>query len=238
MLNVYESIVFQILYRKKPNILAKTLFYCASLMPYTKVLRYQIPESSFLQLVPSFYLTLFFICFSFLFFFSDFLFFFVKQHDLIKKFGFKSLIKIQLILLIKISFFIALNILLVLVILILPLSLESFVVYSHELLESSWSFFEVLSAQLSLSSFLLLGSQFPIIFSVFLLHEQDISLIPKIWKMLFIFTILTIAMVTPTIDWCTQLSFSFLLFFLFLYFISLLQKRLSIKFLEISSLTF
>jgi Sec-independent protein secretion pathway component TatC len=77
---------------------------------------------------------------------------------------------------------------------------------------------------------LIVLSQIPIIALNSLNTEKDINFLPEFWKTLALIIFLAAGFITPTIDGYTQLSFSASAVALYIIIISLLEKRVNVKF--------
>ena len=73
-------------------------------------------------------------------------------------------------------------------------------------------------------------SQIPVISLNTLNTEKDINFLPEFWKTLSLFIFLAAGFITPTIDGYTQLSFALSAVSLYLVVISILEKRVNVKF--------
>ena len=113
---------------------------------------------------------------------------------------------------------------------IIPLGLDAFYSYGEKTLENFWSFDEVLNLETILLIVLITLSQIPVISLNTLNTEKDINFLPEFWKTLSLFIFLAAGFITPTIDGYTQLSFALSAVSLYLVVISILEKRVNVKF--------
>ena len=77
---------------------------------------------------------------------------------------------------------------------------------------------------------LIVLSQIPVISLNTLNTEKDINFLPEFWKTLSLVIFLAAGFITPTIDGYTQLSFALSAVSLYIIVISLLEKRVNVKF--------
>jgi len=113
---------------------------------------------------------------------------------------------------------------------IVPIGLDSFDSYDQETLTNLWSFEEVLALESILLTVLIALSQLPIFFVTYLTTEKDVNELPEYWKNLSFFIFVFAGFITPTIDGYTQFNLSISAISLYLMIISLVEKRVSIKF--------
>ena len=113
---------------------------------------------------------------------------------------------------------------------IIPLGLDAFYSYGEKTLENYWSFDEVLNLETILLIVLIVLSQIPVISLNTLNTEKDINFLPEFWKTLSLVIFLAAGFITPTIDGYTQLSFALSAVSLYIIVISLLEKRVNVKF--------
>jgi Sec-independent protein secretion pathway component TatC len=68
--------------------------------------------------------------------------------------------------------------------------------------------------------------------------EKSILILPKYWKTVSFIIFLIAALITPTIDGYTQVSFAFSALSLYLMIILILSKRIDLKFNTVQSIAF
>ena len=73
-------------------------------------------------------------------------------------------------------------------------------------------------------------SQIPVVSLNTLNTEKDVNFLPEFWKTLSLVIFLASGFITPTIDGYTQLSFALSAISLYLIVISILEKRVNVKF--------
>jgi hypothetical protein len=188
-----------------------------------------------LQLVPGFYLILLFIAFLVLVNLSNLLLTISHEVDIRKAGGSKTFNKIEVLLLVKFGFVVLFTGLLIAFNTLVPLSFDSFDSYGETTLEDVWSFDEIIGLETILIFFLVILAQIPVIaeFDV----EKDAILLPEFWKPLSLSSFVLSGLITPTIDGYTQLSFAGSAIALYVIVITIIQKRVDLKFLETSSLS-
>jgi Sec-independent protein secretion pathway component TatC len=113
---------------------------------------------------------------------------------------------------------------------IIPLGLDAFYSYGEKTLENFWSFDEVLNLETILLIVLITLSQIPVVSLNTLNTEKDVNFLPEFWKTLSLVIFLASGFITPTIDGYTQLSFALSAISLYLIVISILEKRVNVKF--------
>ena len=230
MLNLDVPSLLNISYFRQRDLFFKSFLYSVGVFTLINLLRAQISEINLLQLVPGFYLVLLFICFFFLILTSDFLCRFSLELDHNKSMGTKTLTKLDLGILIRLGLFLLVSSCLVTINNVIPVSLDSFDFYGEETLENLWSFDEVISLEINLLIIIIIISQLPIFTLGVFGTEKIVNLLPEFWKIVSFIIFLAAGFLTPTIDGYTQLSFSGSAIFLYLIVISLIQKRINIKF--------
>lgn len=237
MLNLDETLAFNSDYINQRDFYLKGFLYFIGVFIFVEILRSQVSEINLLQLVPGFYLVLLFSSLILLLLASDFLFRFPLEVDNRKEFGTKMSHKIQIMILLRLSFFFLLSISFIGLNTIIPLSLDSFNSFGENALENTWSFDEVINLEAILFLFLIALSQFPILGISYLTTEKDANHLPVFWKAVVIISIVFAGIITPTIDGFTQFSFAFSTISLYLLIINIIEKRISIRFIGLNSLT-
>lgn len=237
MLNLDATVLVSNIYSSQRDFYTKTVLYSIGSIVLIEVLRNQVPEINLLQLIPGFYLALLFFSLLILLVGGDLLLRLPFEFDIRKEFGTKTEQRISLIANLRFRLLLFTAIVLTSLRSILPLSLDSFNSYGEDTLENLWSFNEVLNLEGILLILLSFLSQFPISLIFYLTDEIKSNKLPEIWKPLSLLAFLAAGIATPTIDGSTQLTFAFSTIFLYLIIINLLIKRLSIKFIGITSIT-
>jgi hypothetical protein len=230
MLNLEETIKINTIYQNQRNFLFKSFCYSTSVIIIVDIFREQVPEINLLQLIPGFYLFILFISFIGLVAISNFFITIPINIETRKLFGTKTLAKFTVFLSFKLSFFFFFFLLIVSLNSIIPISLDSFNSYGEKTLENLWSFNEVINLEIILLFILTILSQMPFLINCFLVNEREVIFLPSFWRPLTLLIFIISGFLTPTIDGYTQLSFSISSFSIYLMIISLLEKRLNIKF--------
>jgi hypothetical protein len=236
MLNLEESIEQNSYYNNQKDFFSKIVLTIFPVIIFLTILSNQVPEMNLLQLIPGVY---FFLLFFFLIIVincTSFIFDLPSELDNKKENGSKTKIKLVKGSFIRLSFFLFFSFFILFINTLIPLSLDSLNSYGEKTIENSWSFDEVLSLEFFLLIILIFFSQFPFFITFYLTIEKKISFLPKIWKLLSFFAFLGAGSITPTMDAYTQCAFAFFVIFLYLVIINLVEKRLSLKFLSITSL--
>lgn len=236
MLNLDETIIIQSEYLVQKDLYLKAFSYAFGVTVFLDILRSQVPEVNLLQIIPGFYILLVFSSLFCLLVFSDFIFRIPIELDAKKEQGTKTINRIQLITLLKVTFSFLFSTLFIVLNTIIPLSLDSFDSYGENALESLWSFEEVISLESILLFLLLFLSQFPIIITSFLTTEIDISLLQEFWRIIVFVSVIVSGVITPTLDINTQLSFVFFTSIFYLFIINIIEKRVNIKFIGLNSI--
>lgn len=230
MLNLDETLGRKISYNKQRDLYLKGLLYSLTVLIFVTILRNQISEVNLLQLIPGFYLILLFISLLIVVSLSDLFLRLPIELDEKKENGTKTIERMEIFFVIKLSFFFLSTYLLIVLNTIVPLSLDSFNFYGEQTLENLWSFDEVLALELILLLILILLSQFPPIAIYQLTTESKVTFFPEFWKSLSLVIFIGSGLLTPTIDGYTQLSFATSAISLYLAVINFIEKRINIKF--------
>jgi hypothetical protein len=230
MLNIDSPLSIFPFYINQRDLYIKGFTYSIGVFTFLYLLRSQVAEINLLQLVPGFYLFLLFLSFLLLLFLSDFIVQFPLTVDTEISFGTKILARIGITIKKQLNIVLLLNCVLLALLLVIPLSLDSFNNYGEKTLENLWSFDEVIGLEITLVSIITIVGQIPIGLLSNFTNEKFVSSLPKFWK-IFSFSVFVIAgFLTPTIDGYTQLSFAGSTIFFYLLIINLMEKRISIKF--------
>lgn len=229
MFNIDETTEFKPLYNIQKDLYLRGFVYSIGIFLFIDLIRSQISEVNLLQLIPGFYLLLLFFSFIFLMYFS---YLFVRVPFLVdnqKSSGTKTLTKIELKVSMKLSLFLFLTELVLILNTVIPLSLECFNSYGEKTLENTWSLDEVISLEIILLVILLILSQIPLTFLLQLNTEKAILMLPKYWRTVSFLIVLISGFLTPTIDGYTQVSFAFSTLSLYLLLINFSEKRILLK---------
>lgn len=230
MLNLEETLSVTYYYNIQKDLYLKAIVYIVGAIVFLDLLRSQVAEMNLLQLVPGSYLFLILISFLLLMVTSTFFCGLPFEFDTRPGFGTKTILRLDSVTRLNTSWFFFIGFFVVSLNTILPIGLDAFDSYDQETLTNLWSFEEVLGFESILFTILLTLSQVPTLVLQTLTTEQDMNRLPAYWKNLSFFTFVFAGFVTPTIDGYTQLNFSILAISLYLLIISLLEKRIAIKF--------
>lgn len=237
MLNLDETLSINSNYLVQKDLILKGTCYFFGVFFFLEYIRSQVSEVNLLQLVPGFYLLLFFLSFIILVFSSNFLANISKGGEIKKEVGTKTLTKLKYIVATKFRFFLLFTVLLIILNSIIPLSLDSFNSYGERTLENLWSIDEVINLEAILLIILIFLSQFPSVIVSILTNEIGANYLPEFWKPISLIIFLASGFLTPTIDGYTQLSFAFSALMLYLLVINVIKKRITIKINVLCSLS-
>jgi hypothetical protein len=212
-------------YLESSNFWFKNFISGFGILPFLEGIRNQISEIQLIQLIPGFYYFLLLLIFFYLIWQSSTIFVPIYKKDKKKLIGIKLIIKLKFNLIKRFSYFLLLTIFLIILISILPISLDCFNNTSEEEIFSSWTFSEVLNLEILFLLLLLFLSQTPLEFSKCLHYEVKSSYITQAWRKTFFFLVLFSGSLTPTIDGNTQLNFASCASSLFLIYADLNQKK-------------
>ena len=236
MLNLDDTLKSSLFYTIQRDFYLKAFLYSIGVIIFIEIARNQVSEINLLQLIPGFYLILLFIFLIILTLVSDVFTRFALELDNRKEIGTKTINRLQLPILLKLSFcfgiiaiYLALNN-------IAPLSLDSFNSYGEKTLENIWSFDELLNLEIALLVLLIILLQFPLLGLFSFSTEIDVSSLPQFWKITSFGAFLISGLITPTIDGYTQISFALLSISIFVTIIALIEKRLTAKFISVTTL--
>jgi len=235
MLNLEENLLIIPGYLiSQEDFFIKGITYAFSLLTIIEIIRNQVPEINLLQLVPGFYLFLLFITFLLLIFLSNIFLSLPGKIETRFTSGTKTISKLNFFSSLRLSFFFFFSFIVFSLITIVQVSLDSFNNYGEKTLENLWSLNEVMNLEIILLLILILFSQLPILSLLFLKTEKNLKELPIFWKPLTLFIFIISGFLTPTIDGYTQLNFSISAFSIYLFIISFLKKRNTIKYNGIS----
>ena len=238
MLNLDETVELNNSYLIQRDLYLRGLLYSFGVIIFIDLARGQVAEVNLLQLVPGFYLILLFLAFLFLIYFSNLVANAPIESDSNKSFGTKTIEKIENGILTKFTYFIFYSCLGITLNSVIPLSLDSFNTYGEKTLENIWSFDEVINLELILLITLLILSQIPFFILLNVSNEKEKNILPEFWKPLSFIVFIISGLLTPTIDGYTQLSFAFSSLSLYVIIITILGKRIDIKFNTTKGLSF
>lgn len=230
MLNLDETLLINNSYVVQRDLYLRAIAYACGIVIFVDIVRGQISEVNLLQLIPGLYLVLLFISFLFLVYFSDLWLLIPFKVDNDKSLGTKTINRSSRYIVAKSSLSLFLGGLVIILNSVIPLSLDSFNSYGERSLENIWSFEDVIGLEITLLIILILLCQIPIIVGSIYITEKDANSFPEFWKVLSLGIFILSGILTPTIDGYTQLAFSASAVSLYLIIISLLEKRVSIKY--------
>lgn len=236
MLNLEETIDLIPSYLLQRDLFLKGLVYLLTIFIFLEFLRGQISEVNILQLIPGFYFLLLLISFIFLLLISTFITQIPFQLDRQKIWGTKTITKAELFILLKFFLFIFSTGMVIVLNSLIPISLDFFNSSGEKTLENTWSFGEVLGLEIFLLFVLSVLFQLPIFFVIGRYNEKEFEIFPKTWKPLSLIIFVLSGVITPTIDGYTQLSLAFAAFSIYVIIVTLLAKRLNIKFNNVVNL--
>lgn len=229
MLNLDETLSLNANYVLQKDLYLKGLLYSIGVIIFIEIVRSQVAEVNLLQLIPGFYLIVLFISFILLLNISSIFVRIGAFADTKKELGTKTKTRVEFLNRLRLSLFFLSIVLLIVLNSVIPLSLDSFNSYGGKNLENVWSFYEVISLEILLLTILVIISQFPIIPIGNLTTEKDINYLPKFWKSLSFGVILASAVLTPTIDGYTQISFAGSTILLYFLTIQIISIRINLK---------
>ena len=230
MLNLDETLLINNSYVVQRDLYLRGIAYACGIVVFVDIVRGQISEVNLLQLIPGLYLILLFISFIFLVYFSDLWLLIPFRIDNDKSFGTKTINRTSRYIVAKSSLSLFLGSLIIILNTVIPLSLDSFNSYGERSLENVWAFEDVIGLEITLLIILILLCQIPIIVGAIYTTEKDANNFPEFWKILSLGIFIFSGILTPTIDGYTQLAFSASAVSLYLIIISLLEKRVNVKY--------
>ena len=230
MLNLDETVETNNAYIIQRDLYIRGLLYSLGVVIFIDIIRNQVAEINLLQLIPGFYLILLFISFVLLVFSSDLFNRIPFDFDNNKSLGTKTITRMEGAILLKFGLSLFLLGTIISLNTIIPLGLDAFYSYGEKTLENFWSFDEVLNLETILLTVLITLSQIPVVSLNTLNTEKDVNFLPEFWKTLSLVIFLASGFITPTIDGYTQLSFALSAISLYLIVISILEKRVNVKF--------
>lgn len=236
MLNLDETLQIIKDYIIQRDLYLKGFVYITGVFVFLDILRSQVSEINLLQLIPGFYLLLLFVSFVLLLFISNFSLNIPLNIDSKKSLGTKTITKMNQQIKLKLSFYFFCSVLFLILKSVIPVSLDSFDSYDQETLTNLWSFDEVLSLESFLLTILLILSQIPIVVIINFNTEKDINILLEYWKLFSFIIFIFAGIITPTIDGYTQFNFAVSAISLYLLVISIIGKRIIVKFNGIMSL--
>jgi hypothetical protein len=229
MFSLDQNFFSEIFYLSKIDFYFKPFICFLGIFLFLEGIRNQISEIDLLQLVPGFYFFLCFILFLIFLFLSELILRIPLQIDSIQSIGTKTKNKMELNILLKLSFFLFSNLLLLIVNTILPLSLDYFNNSGEKTLENIWSLNEVILLEVIFLILLLFLSQTPLFFLINFNTKKTIKILSQFWKILILGITIAAGFFTPTLDGYTQLSFASFTLSFYLFLVNSLQKKLFLK---------
>jgi Sec-independent protein secretion pathway component TatC len=236
MYSLDTTFISQQYYHIQKDLYVKGFGYALGVVGFLELLRSQVCEMNVLQLVPGFYLILLFTSFLVLVNLSNLLLSISYQVDIRKAGGAKTLNRIQVLVLVKFGFLIVFTGMLIAFNTLIPLGFDSFDSYGETTLENVWSFAEIISVETTLIFFLVILSQIPVVAILNFEVEEDALQLPQVWKPLSLSCFVISGIITPTVDAYTQLSFAGAALALYVMVITIIQKRVNLKFVETATL--
>lgn len=238
MLNLEDTLSISYYYNIQKDLYLKGVTYIIGAIVFLDLLRSQISEINLLQLVPGSYLLLVLISLVLLMITSNYSFRIPFNLDKKSPIGTKTLPRISYQTRLNGSFILIVGLLVVSLNTIIPIGLDTFSSYDDETLTNLWSFEEVLALESTLLTIVISLSQIPIIVNTYLSTEKEINKLPEYWRDLSFLTVVIAGFITPTIDGYTQLNLSFFAISLYILIITVIEKRIYIKFNSTYSLNF
>jgi hypothetical protein len=236
MYSLDTTFISQQYYHIQRDFYAKGLGYALGVFGFLELLRSQVCEMNVLQLIPGFYLILLFTSFFVLVNLSNILLRISYKVDIRKAGGAKTINRMQVLILVKFGFLIAFTGMLIALNTIIPLGFDSFDSYGETTLENVWSFAEIISVETTLIFFLVILSQIPVVAILNFDEEEDSIKLPGFWKPLSLSSFVISGIITPTVDAYTQISFGGAAIALYIMVITIIQKRVNLKFVETATL--
>jgi hypothetical protein len=233
-----KNIFYNIYCLKKKDSILKVLINLLGFFPFSIFFRAQVPEIKFLQYVPGFSIFYFLIFFIFLLLLYNTFFFLANNYEEIKLVGEREILILKHYIKMKYIiafFFLGLN---ALFLLLLPLTIDSLLSYGEQSLENLWSFYEILILEVFLICFFFIFSQIPSLLNIFSGSQNILNKLQIFWRLIFFFSILFSGIITPTIDYITQLILAFLLIFFYYLTLNILEKKLFIRLSNLVCLNF
>ena len=230
MLNLDETLLINNSYSVQRDLYVRGIAYGCTIVIFVDIVRGQISEVNLLQLIPGLYLVLLFSAFLFLVYFSNLWLLVPFKLDQDKSLGTKTINRMVRYVTAKTSLSLFLVGLIIILNTVIPLSLDSFNSYGERSLENIWAFEDVIGLEITLLTILIFLGQTPIIIASIYTNEKDANKFPEFWRILSLIIFILSGILTPTIDGYTQLAFSASAVSLYLIIISLLEKRVIIKY--------
>lgn len=216
-------------YTEQRDIYIRVFNFSFASIGFLEIVRGQTPEIRVLQLVPGYYLFLVFCSFLFLVFFSSHLGKIQLELDEELKYGVRSMNKLITSIGGKISLSLCFLTLFLTVNNIIPVSFDSFEVYTEPTLENTWSVDEIIGLEVLFLFLLLTISQLPLIILTKSNTESFSNFFPEYWRPLSFLTILISGFLTPTIDGTTQLYFAGSILSFYFLMVNVLGKKIAFR---------
>ena len=232
MFSLDEAFVSTSRYLEQTDIYWRAFSLAFGVFSMVELIRNQVPEIEVLQLIPGLYLLLLFFSWVFLVFFSNLFQRIPFEVDNRKSCGTKTLDKFELGTISKASIFIAFIQILINLNTVIPIGLDSFNSYGEKTLENIWSLDDIISLESYFLVIIVILSQIPILILLNPSSEKYALTLPGVWRAIGIICFVIGGIVTPTIDIITQISFAGSTFCLYVLLISIVAKRLNLKYRE------
>ena len=236
MYSLDTTFITQKYYHIQKDVYRTGLAYSGAGVLFLQLFRSQICEMRVLQVIPGFYLNLLFTSVFVLGGLSILLRSLCYQVDIRKAGGAKTFNRMKIPILVKLGFFILFTATLIALNSIIPLSFDIFDSYGQDILENLWAFADIISIETAFIFLLIFISQVPVFALLFFDTEKDVMELPEIWKEVVFLCLVISGVLTPTVDVITQLNFTAIAIVLYIMVITIIQKRVSLKFLEINTL--
>lgn len=232
MFSLDEAFLGTSIYLEQIDISWKALNLALGVFTVVEFVRSQVPEIEVLQLIPGLYLLLLFFAWIVLVFFANIFQQIPFEVDNRKLCGTKTLDKIELGTISKASLFIAFIQILINLNTVIPIGLDSFNSYGERTLENIWSLDDVIALESYFLVIIAILSQTPVLILLNPSSEKYAIKLPGVWRAIGTICFIIGGIVTPTIDVVTQISFASSTFCLYVLLISIVAKRLNLKYRE------
>jgi Sec-independent protein secretion pathway component TatC len=229
MFNINETFALFKTYTPQRDIFLSLILYSGQVVVLLNDIRGQLPEVEILQLVPGVYLVVLFIALIFLTYVGSFALNLTIFIDLRKSNGIKTRNRFDGILTLKLGYFLCLLSIAITLNSVIPIGFDSLTISGEKSLENAWSLSEIVGFELFLILVLIFLAELPIFFINSYNTEEKIYQLSKSWKLFGFGSVVFAGVVTPTIDWYTQINFAASTMLFYFITIFLVQKRILIK---------
>lgn len=236
MFNIYETFTLFKIYIAQRDTALSFFIYSGGVVIFINDIRAQLPEIEIVQLIPGLYLFVLFIGLVFLTYFAKFILNLTLFIDLRKSNGTKTLNRFQGMGIFKAGFILASLALYIMLNLVVPIGFDSLTLSGEKSVENAWTLSEIVGFELFLILVLVFISLIPIYLGNTYLTEEFALELPKYWKELSILSVAFAGIVTPTIDWYTQINFAGSTLIFYIVTIIFVQKRVRLKYISQSIL--